>query len=87
MAQEEEFNQGDTVEWNTPQGKTRGKVKKKLTSPTQVRGRSALPRREREERQRRGAQARCSEQGVGGCRDGRQAPGHTGFRRRREHDS
>jgi hypothetical protein len=37
MAQEE-FSQGDTVEWNTPQGKTRGKVKKKLTSPTQVGG-------------------------------------------------
>ena len=32
------FKQGDTVEWNTPQGKTRGKVKKKLTSPTQVGG-------------------------------------------------
>ena len=37
MAQEE-FKQGDTVEWNTPQGMTRGKVKKKLTSPTQVGG-------------------------------------------------
>ena len=37
MAQEE-FRQGDTVEWNTPQGKTRGKVKKKLTSETQVGG-------------------------------------------------
>ena len=36
MAQKE-FKQGDTVEWNTPQGKTRGRVKKKLTSPTQVR--------------------------------------------------
>ncbi len=36
MAQE--FKQGDTVEWNTPQGKTRGKVKKKLTSETQVGG-------------------------------------------------
>ncbi len=34
----QEFKQGDTVEWNTPQGKTRGKVKKKLTSPTQVGG-------------------------------------------------
>ena len=34
MAQE--FKQGDTVEWNTPQGKTRGTVKKKLTSQTQV---------------------------------------------------
>jgi Hypervirulence associated proteins TUDOR domain len=36
MAQE--FRQGDTVEWNAPQGKTRGKVKKKLTSETQVGG-------------------------------------------------
>ena len=36
MAQE--FRQGDTVEWNTPQGKTRGKVKKKLTSNTEVGG-------------------------------------------------
>ena len=33
-----EFNQGDTVEWNTPQGKTRGKVKRKLTSSTEVGG-------------------------------------------------
>ena len=36
MAQE--FRQGDTVEWNTPQGKTRGKVKKKLTSNTELGG-------------------------------------------------
>ena len=36
MAQE--FSQGDAVEWNTPQGKTRGKVKKKLTSSTEVSG-------------------------------------------------
>ena len=36
MAQE--FKQGDTVEWNTPQGKTRGKVKRKLTSSTQIGG-------------------------------------------------
>ena len=36
MAQE--FKQGDKVEWNTPQGKTRGKVKKKLTSETEVGG-------------------------------------------------
>jgi hypothetical protein len=34
----QEFRQGDTVEWNTPQGKTRGKVKKKLTSNTEVGG-------------------------------------------------
>jgi hypothetical protein len=35
---QKQFKQGDTVEWNTPQGKTRGRVKKKLTSPTQVGG-------------------------------------------------
>ena len=35
---QEEFKQGDRVEWNTPQGKTRGTVKKKLTSDTQVGG-------------------------------------------------
>jgi hypothetical protein len=34
----QEFEQGDTVEWNTPQGKTRGIVKKKLTSEMQVGG-------------------------------------------------
>jgi hypothetical protein len=34
----QEFKQGDTVEWNTPQGKTRGMVKKKLTSSTEVGG-------------------------------------------------
>ena len=36
MAQE--FKHGDKVEWNTPQGKTRGMVKKKLTSETEVGG-------------------------------------------------
>ena len=36
MAQK--FSQGDRVEWNTPQGKTRGTVKKKLTSDTEVGG-------------------------------------------------
>lgn len=36
MAQE--FEQGDTVEWNTPQGRARGTVNKKLTSETQVGG-------------------------------------------------
>ena len=36
MAQE--FKQDDEVEWNTPQGKTRGTVKKKLTSNTEVGG-------------------------------------------------
>jgi Hypervirulence associated proteins TUDOR domain len=32
----QELRQGDKVEWNTPQGKTRGTVKKKLTSNTEV---------------------------------------------------
>jgi hypothetical protein len=32
----QEFKQGDEVEWNTPQGKTRGTVKKKLTERTEV---------------------------------------------------
>ena len=36
MAQE--LKQGDKVEWNTPQGKTRGTVKKKLTANTEVGG-------------------------------------------------
>ncbi len=36
MAQE--FEEGDKVEWNTPQGKTRGVVKEKLTSRTEVGG-------------------------------------------------
>jgi len=35
---QEEFVQGEKVEWNTPQGKTRGTVKKKLTSRTEVGG-------------------------------------------------
>ena len=36
MAQD--FKQGDQVEWNTPQGKTCGTVKKKLTDRTEVGG-------------------------------------------------
>ena len=32
------FKQGDKVEWNTPQGKTRGTVKKMLTERTEVGG-------------------------------------------------
>jgi Hypervirulence associated proteins TUDOR domain len=35
---QEEFKQGDRVEWNTPQGKTQGTVKEKLTSETEVGG-------------------------------------------------
>ena len=38
VVSQEEFKQGDEVEWNTPQGKTRGTVKKKLTSRTEVGG-------------------------------------------------
>lgn len=34
----EEFKKGEKVEWNTSQGKTTGEVKKKLTSPTDIKG-------------------------------------------------
>ena len=34
----QEFEEGDKVEWNTPQGKTQGTVIKKLTSRTRVGG-------------------------------------------------
>ncbi|HEY9635109.1 MAG TPA: DUF2945 domain-containing protein [Coleofasciculaceae cyanobacterium] len=34
----EPLNKGDKVEWNTSQGKTTGEVKKKLTSPTDIKG-------------------------------------------------
>lgn len=34
----EEFKKGDKVEWKTPQGTTTGVVKKKLTSPTDIKG-------------------------------------------------
>ena len=33
-----QLKSGDQVEWNTPQGKTTGKVKKKLTSPKKIKG-------------------------------------------------
>jgi Hypervirulence associated proteins TUDOR domain len=32
------FEAGETVSWNTSQGKTHGKVKRKLTEDTQVKG-------------------------------------------------
>lgn len=32
----QEFNPGDRVEWNTPQGKTTGVVKRKLTERTTI---------------------------------------------------
>lgn len=34
----EEFSKGDRVEWKTSQGKITGKVKKKLTSPIDIKG-------------------------------------------------
>lgn len=36
----DDFKPGDKVEWNTPQGKTQGKVVEKLTSRTEVSGQS-----------------------------------------------
>jgi hypothetical protein len=30
------LKKGDKVEWETPQGKTSGTIKKKLTSPTKI---------------------------------------------------
>jgi hypothetical protein len=32
------LKEGDEVEWNTPQGKTSGKVEKRLTSRTKIKG-------------------------------------------------
>ena len=32
------FKKGDRVEWETSQGKTRGKVVKKLTAPREIKG-------------------------------------------------
>lgn len=32
------FHQGDEVEWNTPQGKTSGKIIRKLTDETHIKG-------------------------------------------------
>lgn len=32
----DQLKAGDKVEWNSPQGKVQGKVKKKLTRPTQI---------------------------------------------------
>jgi hypothetical protein len=40
---------GDRVEWNTSQGKTRGRVKKKLTSPIKIKGHQVKASRENPE--------------------------------------
>ncbi|MBW4487134.1 MAG: DUF2945 domain-containing protein [Trichocoleus desertorum ATA4-8-CV12] len=45
----EQFKKGDSVEWNTAQGKTQGEVKKKLTSPTEVKGHSVAASQENPE--------------------------------------
>ena len=34
----EKLNKGDHVEWNTSQGKTTGRVEKRLTEPTDIKG-------------------------------------------------
>jgi hypothetical protein len=35
------LNSGDRVSWKTSQGETRGKIIKKLTTPTQIKGHTA----------------------------------------------
>ncbi len=37
----DELKPGENVEWDTPQGKTSGKVKKKLTASEQIKGHRA----------------------------------------------
>ena len=36
MADNEKLKKGDEVEWDTSQGKTSGKVEKKITEPTDI---------------------------------------------------
>jgi len=38
MARDGELKAGDSVEWDTSQGTTSGKVKKRLTKPIQIKG-------------------------------------------------
>ena len=38
MADDNNLSKGDKVEWNTSQGKTSGKVKKRVTSRTKIKG-------------------------------------------------
>ena len=44
-----QFKPGDRVQWNTPQGKTTGIVKKKLTSAKKIKGHVAKASRENPE--------------------------------------
>ncbi len=36
MAENDKLKKGDSVEWNTSQGKTSGEVEKKITEPTDI---------------------------------------------------
>ncbi|MEO6588453.1 MAG: DUF2945 domain-containing protein [Pyrinomonadaceae bacterium] len=45
----DEFKKGDQVEWNTPQGKTSGTVKKKLTSDTKIKSHKVAASKENPE--------------------------------------
>ena len=43
------LKKGDEVAWNTPQGETKGTVKKKLTSPTKIKGHKVAASKENPE--------------------------------------
>ena len=45
----DKIKKGDEVEWETPQGKTEGTVKKKLTAPTEVKGHKVAASKENPE--------------------------------------
>ena len=38
MAEDKDLSKGDRVEWNTSQGTTSGKVKKRVTSKAKIKG-------------------------------------------------
>ncbi len=40
---------GDKVKWGTPQGETHGKVEKKVTTETKIKGHTAKPTKENPE--------------------------------------
>lgn len=44
-----QLKKGSKVQWDTPQGKTAGTVKKKLTKPTQIKGHKAAASQENPE--------------------------------------
>ena len=67
-----ELKPGDRVQWNTPQGKTTGRVKKKLTSAKKIKGHVAKAIKKesrvlspkRQIRQTSGSQTRRASQGA-----------------------